>query len=257
VQELADRLMAEGHTASTIRNALMPLRALYRWHLARGDVAVNPTSGVELPAVRGKPSRIASPDEATQLIAALPVGERAVWATAFYAGLRMGELLALRWEDVNLAEGTIYVQRSWDAREGIVEPKSRAGRRRVPVAAVLRDFLVEHRMRQDREDGLVFGRTEVRPFCPTTMYKRARKAWKSTKLNAIKPQEARHTFASILIDAGVNAKALSTFVGHASIKITLDVYGHLMPGSESEAVDLVDAYLERANTQARLAQVAT
>ena len=69
--------------------------------------------------------------------------------------------------------------------------------------------------------------------------------------------EARHTFASLLIDAGVNAKALSTFMGHSSIAITIDRYGHLMPGSEGEAAALVDAYLERANTQARLAQVQT
>jgi integrase len=59
----------------------------------------------------------------------------------------------------------------------------------------------------------------------------------------------------MLIGAGVNAKALSTYLGHASITITFDRYGHLMPGSESEAVGLMDAYLARATTAARLAQV--
>ena len=67
------------------------------------------------------------------------------------------------------------------------------------------------------------------------------------------PHECRHTFASLMIAAGVNAKALSTFMGHASITITLDRYGHLFPGSEDEAAGLLDAYLVRANTQARLA----
>lgn len=56
-----------------------------------------------------------------------------------------------------------------------------------------------------------------------------------------------------MIAAGVNAKALSTFMGHSSIQITLDRYGHLMPGSEEEAAGLLDAYLARANTKARLA----
>jgi integrase len=56
-----------------------------------------------------------------------------------------------------------------------------------------------------------------------------------------------------MIAAGVNAKALSTFMGHASITIALDRYGHLFPGSEDEAAGLLDAYLVRANTQARLA----
>jgi integrase len=58
-----------------------------------------------------------------------------------------------------------------------------------------------------------------------------------------------------MIDAGVNAKALSTYMGHASISITLDRYGHLMPGNEDEAAELLDSYLGRANTKARLAQI--
>jgi integrase len=62
-------------------------------------------------------------------------------------------------------------------------------------------------------------------------------------LDRITLHECRHTFASLMIAAGVNAKALSTFMGHANISITLDRYGHLMPGSEAEAADLLDAYL--------------
>jgi hypothetical protein len=58
-----------------------------------------------------------------------------------------------------------------------------------------------------------------------------------------------------MIAAGVNAKALSTYMGHASVMVTFDRYGHLMPGSEEVAAGLLDAYLERADTQARLAQV--
>jgi integrase len=67
--------------------------------------------------------------------------------------------------------------------------------------------------------------------------------------------EARHTFASLMIAAGVNAKALSTYMGHTSVTITLDRYGHLMPGNEEEAAGLLDAYLERADTAARLAHI--
>ena len=74
-----------------------------------------------------------------------------------YAGLRRGELLALRWEDVDLGAGVIHVEGSWDAKEGAVGPKSRAGRRTVPIPAVLRDYLVEHKLRCGRRAGLVFG----------------------------------------------------------------------------------------------------
>ncbi len=59
-----------------------------------------------------------------------------------------------------------------------------------------------------------------------------------------------------MIDAGVNAKALQTYMGHASISITMDRYGHLMPGNEEEAAGLLDAYLNRADSRARIAQVA-
>ena len=57
--------------------------------------------------------------------------------------------------------------------------------------------------------------------------------------------ECRHSYASLMIAAGLNAKALSTFMGHANIAITLDLYGHLMPGSEAQAADLLDTYLAR------------
>ena len=134
MQDFADRLLARGDDASTIRNTLMPLRAIFRRAVARGDVAVNPTTGLELPAVRGRRDRIVSPEQAAKLLDALPERDRALWATALYGGLRRGELQALRWEDVDLAKGVIRVERAWDVREGQIEPKSRAGRRTVPIA---------------------------------------------------------------------------------------------------------------------------
>jgi integrase len=69
--------------------------------------------------------------------------------------------------------------------------------------------------------------------------------------------ECRHMFASLMIAAGVNARALSTYMGHANISITLDRYGHRMPGNEAEAAGLLDAHLQRADTAARLAQLNT
>ena len=261
LQDLVDRLLApspehrEGLNPSTIGVTLLPLRAIYRRAMNRGDVAINPTTGLEMPAVRGGRDHVVPPDEAARLIAALPVEDQALWATAMYAGLRRGELQALRWSDVDLAGGLIHVHRSWDAKEGAIEPKSEKGRRNVPIPAVLRDFLLEHRMRVEGPitDGLVFGRSSVSPFVPGVVTDRARTAWASAGLERIVLHEARHTFASLMIAAGVNAKALSTYMGHANISITLDRYGHLMPGNEDEAAVLLDAYLERANTQARLA----
>jgi integrase len=238
LQDVADRMLADGLDPSTIRNALLPVRAIYRRALSRGEVAFNPTTGISLPAVRGKRERIASPVEAAALIAAVPEGDRATWATALYAGLRLGELRALRDEDVDLQAGVIRVERSWDKQEGVIEPKSQAGRRKVPIVAALRTHLAAHKLRRSG-DGLFLGHGD-RPFA------RAEAAWKKAGLEPIGLHEGRHTCASIFIAAGVNVKALSSYLGHASITITLDRYGHLMPGNENAAVGLVDAYLERA-----------
>jgi integrase len=249
------RLQPYALDASAIRNTLMPLRAIFRRALARGEVALNPIAGVELPAVRGKRDRIASPREAGALIAALAEADQAVWATAFYAGLRLGELWALRDEDVDLEAGLIRVERSWDRREGVIEPKSRAGRRVVPIVGALRPHLAARKLRRGSGSALFFGEGS-RPFNRDQLVARAEKAWKGAELAPIGHHEGRHTFASILIAAGVNAKALSTYLGHSSIQITLDRYGHLMPGNEDEAVALVDAYLERATVLRQSATVA-
>jgi integrase len=207
-------------------------------------VAINPTTGVDLPAVRGSRDRIAAPSEAAELIAALPRQDRALWATAMYAGLRRGELMALRWAAVDLAAGVIRVDRSLDRVAGEVEPKSAKGKRKVPIVSVLHDYLTEHKLDAgDDPQGYVFAKANGRPFDPSTIRRRALKAWEALALDQIGLHECRHTYASLMIAAGVNAKALCTFMGHSSIVITMDRYGGLFPGSEEEAAGLLDDYL--------------
>jgi integrase len=246
VQDLVDELDAAGVAPATIQTAVTPLRAIFGRALSRGEVSVNPTQGLRLPAVRSGKKRIASPEDAQRLLDALELADRALWATAFYGGLRRGELQALRWEDVDLANGVVHVRRSWDLVEGEVGPKSVKGRRRVPISAVLRSYLVEHKLASGRSEGLVFGESATRPFDPRKAARRADKAWEASKLERITFHEGRHTFASLMIAAGVNAKALSTYMGHANIAVTFDLYGHLMPGNEAEAAGLLDSYLCRS-----------
>ena len=171
--------------------------------LARAQISINPTTGLELRAV-------------------------------LYAGLRRGELRALRWSDVDLANGVIHERRGWDGVEGELKPKSRAGVRKVGSTA------------------LAFGIEPERPFEPWSVADRATKAWERAALTRITLHECRHTFASLMIAAGVNAKALQVFMGHASVSITLDRYGHLFPGSEQEAGVLLDQHLERMQVKPAL-----
>ena len=248
-QDLADQLLAAGHDPSTIRNTFMGLRALYRRAVARGDVLLNPTAGLQLPAVRGRRDRIASVIEADRLLTVLPEGDRAVWATAFLAGLRRDELMALgvmhAFDETEVAS-RIVVERSFDPVAGeFITPKSHAGTRRVPVTRELRHYLTTHQLRLGRRAGLLFGRTPTKPFDDRALKLRAEKAWYAAGLTPITLHEARHTYASLLIASGVNSKAVSTYMGHASITITLDRYGHLFPGNEAEAANLLDAYIAR------------
>ena len=246
IQDLVDRLSAQGLAPSTVRNSVLPLRAVFRRAVARSEVVQNPTLELSLPAVRGRRDRVARPEEARDLIAAVPEGDRAIWASALYAGLRRGELQALSWADVDFDGGLLRVERSWDQREGLIEPKSRAGRRRVPLVKPLRAELAAHRLRQGGGgEGLVLGRGE-KAFAPGAATRRARETWTRVGLAPIGLHECRHTYAAHMIAAGVNAKALSTYMGHSSITVTLDRYGHLMPGSEAEAAGMLEAYLEAA-----------
>jgi integrase len=256
LQDFADKLLADGLNPSTIQCTFLPLRAIYRRALARGNVAVNPCNGLELPAIRSPQRRFASPQEAEALLGALAETDRPIWATALYAGLRHGELRALRFEDVDMTAGLLRLRHGWDQIEGEIALKSHEYRN-VPIPAILREYLARHQLRAGRREGLLFGRTASDPFVVRAVTDRADTAWKAAGLKRITLHECRHTFASLMIAAGVNAKALQTYMGHASIKITLDLYGHLMPGNEDEAAGLLDGYLtaqrKRADEQARSA----
>jgi integrase len=92
----------------------------------------------------------------------------------------------------------------------------------------------------------VFGANADLPFEPSTVRRPALAAWEKAQVEPIGLHECRHTFASLLIAAGVNAKAIADAMGHATITMTFDRYGHLMPGGRDEARARVDDYLSGA-----------
>ena len=271
LQALVDRLLGQGLSASKVRNVVMPLRAIYRHAIERDEVMVNPTANLRLPSGLGQRERVASANEAAELLATLPDDDQALWATAFYGGLRRGELQALRFEDIDLAGGVIRVTRSWDEKAGPVEPKSTKGTRTVPITAFLRDYLVAHKARTGRGAGdFVFGPKADHPFTPSNIRKRAAVAWakanekeakrakrekRSPKvLQPIRLHECRHTFVSLLHDAGLSLERIGDYVGHSSTYMT-DRYRHLLEGHEAESARMFDEYLARADTGARLEQL--
>jgi hypothetical protein len=104
--------------------------------------------------------------------------------------------------------------------------------------------LVAHLVRTKRSgEELIFGRTTEAAFVSSTINYHAQDRWEHKGLRPITMHECRHTFASLLIDAGANPKALQAFMGHSNIGITFDTYGHLLPGSREEVRRLMDKYL--------------
>ena len=266
LQRFVDGLLADGLSPAVIEATVNPVRAIFRQAMRSpsSGLVVNPTVGLELPAKHGRRERVAPPGECAGLLAALPAADRALWATAMYAGLRRGELMALRVEDIDLTGGVLHVRHGWDQYEGEITTKNGKARK-VPIAAVLRVPLAAHLLSLEWREGLVFGTGPADPFKATSVGFRALTAWgwrrrkdettgrlrwvkgSDEAVEPIKLHECRHTFASLMIAAGVNAKALSVYMGHANIGITQDLYGHLMPGNEDEAAGMLDAYVQRAS----------
>jgi integrase len=269
VQDLIEQMHGNGFSASTIRNVVCALQVICRRAVRRGELTVDPTRALDLPTGSKRRDRIETPASAATLIEALPQVQRAFWATAFYAGLRRGELRGLRWVDVDFDESLLRVERGWDDVEGPIDPKSDAGGRTVPLAGPLRVHLAAHKLQTGRSgDDLVFGRTATLPFTASTVRARALKAWgwkqepntepgsprmlwvkaREDALEPLTAHEARHCCASYLIAAGLNAKELSVYLGHADIRITYNRYGHLMPGGEREAAETLTTFLAKGAT---------
>jgi integrase len=254
IQDFADELRAQGLSPSTINNIVDPLRVIFRRAIRRDEIAIDPTNDLDMPAIRGRRDRIEPPEMAHELLAALPAGEKAFWATALFCGLRRGELRGLQWLHVDFENGVIHVERSWDPVKGPVDVRTGAGHRAVPMAFVVRRELIAHKQRTNREnEDLVFGRTPTEAFFASTIRARANKAWKAAGLEPITPHEPRHCAISYFIAAGLDWKQISTWAGHGDVRRTRNRYGHLVPGGEEAAAARLDAYLEPPDTKLELA----
>jgi integrase len=249
---LKERLLGEGIADSTIRNVFVPVQAVFRRARKMGDVAINPAEDLELPTGETRTRRAVTPAEAKALVDALPVAEQALWATAFYAGLRRGEVRALRTADVN--ETCIHVEYGWDDVEGQQAPKSLAGRRDVPLTDTLRVFLDAHLKRTGRTgNDLVFGRTPLEPFTSRHVAKRADEAWavaaignfltrQGPVLDRVTLHEARQSFSTFLDAAGVSETRADRYMGHSNGGVP-GRYRHQLAGQLAEDANTLDAYL--------------
>ncbi len=264
VQDFVDELRRARLSASSVHNKLDTLRVLFKLAIEREWRDDSPCVHLRLPAVRSKRPAIADVARARELIDALPTEQRALWATLFYAGLRIGETRALCWRDVDFELDVIRVEHGWDEIEGEQDAKTDAGQRIVPLIGELRVHLAAHKLATGRgDDDLCFGRTGSEPFVRSTVRAHALAAWgwrvKETRrdgkrrkvlvkaredvLEPVTPHGARHTCASYLIAAGVDDMTLQAVIGHSDVRTTKNVYGHLLPNALDAVRERLDAFL--------------
>jgi len=186
-------------------------------------------------------------------------GERleALYVVALATGMRQGELLALHWQDVDFDEGAIYVRWNLRRRESVFrfkQPKTRKSRRRIALAAPTIDALRAHRTRQIAErlkagnvwqsgsqreqwNELVFCNEIGGPYIPSSAVRSTFiRILRRGNLPMIRFHDLRHTCATLALSARVNPKVVSEMLGHSTIAITLDIYSHVLPDMQQDAV---------------------
>jgi integrase len=231
------------------------LKQALRW----GLVPRNVSEAVDPPKVRREEIRPLSSDQARRLLEAAS-GDRfeALYALAIHCGLRQGELLGLRWEDVDLEAGTLHVRRTLNlAKDGpkFTAPKTAKSRRQIRLTAGAVAALRRHHDRQFEEStrltglwqdyGLVFATTIGTPINPRNLTSRSFKPLlKRAGLPDIRFHDLRHTCATLLLKRSVHPKLVQELLGHATIAVTLDTYSHLVPGMGDQAANAMESVLE-------------
>jgi len=242
-----------GSTVQKIHHVLhKALTQAMRWDL----IPRNPADSVKAPTPTPKEMHPLSALEARQLLEAAQ-GDRleALYVLAVHTGMRRGELLALKWADVDLDLATVRVRRTLtrgeDGRGYVMGAATKSGKgRHVRLTPRAVEALKRHRARQAKEklkvgglyrdQDLVFAGEGGNPINPSNLRNRSFKPLlERAGLPRITFHDLRHTCASLLFQRNVHPKIVQELLGHASVAITLDTYSHMLPGMGSEAANAI------------------
>lgn len=220
-----------------------------------GLIPRNATEAVKAPRPAKKETHPLVPDQVRALLsAANEAGDRleALYVVAVHTGMRQGELLGLKWEDVDLSAGTLQVRRTYSSGS-FQTPKTAKSRRSVRLTAAAVEALRRHRTAQNEErlkigslwtdQGLVFPNQSGEPMHSWILIDAFKKLLKRAELPEIRFHDLRHTCASLLLLEGVHPKYVQELLGHATISITLDTYSHVLPGMSDQAAKAMERAL--------------
>jgi integrase len=233
------------------RKVLASLKTLIAYAQAKGLVAQNVAREVRMKAAERHKGKLEIPTKAELrvLMDRAPVRFRPFLVTAIFTGMRASELRGLRWEDVDLEAGIIHVRQRADAWGSMGPPKSEAGDREIPLAPIVLNTLKA--LRKVSQDGLVFPNGAGKVESHTNIVHRA---WGPLQMAAGVTREAkgkgkgakpvlrpkyglhalRHAAASLFIEQGWTPKRIQAVMGHSSITMTFDTYGHLFRDLEAD-----------------------
>lgn len=229
-----------------------------------GLVVRNVAKVVEPPRVARVTMNTLSLEEVTTFLdAARETDYYVYFSTLIYTGLRRGELLALRWRNLDLVTGTLTVVETayklGDGRYIIKEPKTSHSRRNVLLPKSLVELFKVYRADQEllriqlgvslNADDFVFIRHDGSPVNPSAVSLALTRIIKKAGLKDIRIHDLRHTHATLMLMAGVHPKVVSERLGHASIGITLDIYSHVLPGLQEAAAEKFDRIFETENIE--------
>lgn len=184
-----------------------------------------------------------------------------LYLAAITTGMRQGELLALRWQDVDLIRGTAQVRQTFYrlGKEHLFkEPKSDKSRRSIPLPSFMVEELLTLREEQEKQrqifgdayedHDLIFCQADGKPLHAQNIVRRDFKATiKKAGLPVIRFHDLRHCHATILLHHGVHPKVVSERLGHSGIAITMDIYSHVLPGIQEQAVQILQNMLSGKN----------
>lgn len=241
------RLRASGLSPSSVRKAAFALRRILDAAVADRRLTANPADNVPLPSEEPGDQRFLDPDEVATLADAMPGRYRCLVLTACYAGLRFGELAALRRSRIDLMRGRLKVAETLVEDAGHLSfgpPKTRRGRRTVPVPRSLAHELSAHMDAycEPGGDALVFTSPEGYPMRRVTFRRRVwTRAVEAVGLDGLTFHELRHTYVSLCAAAGLDLYEVSKRAGHSSAAFTADRYRHLYESADDAYADRLDA----------------